>query len=210
MTDKQFYDVPLDQTDKKAEADRAEIRELLEYERWSRDAGHFDLSESCYSPKATIHVSWYNGPAAGYFEATRKANGGGSKHKIFNTNVWVNGDKAIGEMNVLMLSPRVKLDGQDIDMHSYARIFTRLVRENGVWKIMYADCIYERDELIPAVPGIPIKLDTKELASYRDSYQGISYVLPRTGHKVANDLPGDDKPETVAKLYNDASKWFFA
>lgn len=210
MTDKKFFDIPLDQSDKQAVADRAEIRELLEYERWARDNNHYDFEAACYSDDAEIHVSWYDGPAQGYFDAVAKANGGGAKHKIYYTTVWVNGDRAVAEMPVMMLSPRIEVDGQKLDLHSYARIFTRLKKQNGVWKIFDAACIYERDELTPVVPGLPINIDTKELASYRESYQGLCYVLSRTGHEATDDEAGDDKPETVEKLYSDASKWFFA
>ncbi|WP_390405544.1 hypothetical protein [Lacticaseibacillus jixiensis] len=210
MSDKQFYDVPLDQSDKQAFADRAEIRELLEYERYTRDNGLYIQEGACYSASAQIHVSWYDGPAKGYFAKLAKANGGGAKHKINYTTVWVNGTKAIGEMSVMMLSPRIKLDGQAVDLHSYARIFTRLEKDNGTWKILDGECIYERDELVPVVGGKPIKIDTKELATYRESYQGLCYVLARTGLTSSADLPGEDKPETVAKVYQDASDWFFA
>lgn len=210
MTDKKFFDAPLDQTDKQALADRAEIRELLEYERYTRDNGLYAQEGACYSDDALIHVSWYDGPAKGYFEKVAQANGGGAKHKIYYTAVWVNGNKAIAEMPVMMLSPRVKLDGQAVDLHSYARIFTRLEKKHGTWKILDADCIYERDELVPVVPGQPIKIDTKELSSYRESYQGLCYVLKRTGLEGTDDLPGDDKPETVEQVYTAASEWYFA
>jgi len=86
----------------------------------------------------------------------------------------------------------------------------RLEKKNGTWKILDGDCIYERDELIPVVPGQPIQIDTKELASYRESYQGLCYVLKRTNLPSSQDLPGEDQPETVEKVYSDASKWFFA
>ncbi|WP_164512671.1 nuclear transport factor 2 family protein [Loigolactobacillus iwatensis] len=210
MTTKNFYDAPLNQLDKAAFQDRAEIRELLEYERYCRDNGLYPQEAACYSDDARIHVSWYDGPAKGYFEKVSAANGGGAKHKINSTSVWVNGNKAIGEMTVMMLSPRTKLDGQEVDLHSYARIFSRLKKVNGVWKLTDGDCIYERDELIPAVPGQAIAIDTKELATYRSSYQGLCYILARTGLQSSQDLPGEDKPETVAKLYNEASAWFFA
>ncbi len=81
---------------------------------------------------------------------------------------------------------------------------------NDQWKLVNGDCIYERDELVPVIPSAPINIDTKELASYRTSYQGLCYVLARTGLQSNQDLPGEDKPETVAKVYRDASDWFFA
>jgi hypothetical protein len=210
LTTKKFYDIALDQTDKQAVADRAEIRELLEYERYTRDNGLYAQEAACYSDDAQIHVSWYDGPAKGYFAKVAQANGGGAKHKINYTAVWVNGNKAIGEMPVMMLSPRIKLDGQAVDLQSYASIFTRLEKQDGVWKILDGDCIYERDELIPVIPGQPIKIDTAELAGYRESYQGLCYVLARTGMQGSDDLPGDDQPNTVEQVYSAASQWFFA
>ncbi|WP_252902306.1 hypothetical protein [Paucilactobacillus hokkaidonensis] len=59
-----------------------------------RDNGLYDQEAACYSDDAQIHVSWYDGPAKGYFEKVSAANGGGSKHKINSTSVWTNGDKA--------------------------------------------------------------------------------------------------------------------
>lgn len=47
---------------------------------------------------------------------TKAAGGGGSKHKMNSTMVWLNGDKAIAEMSVTMLSPRQqKSDGNEFD-----------------------------------------------------------------------------------------------
>ncbi|KRM72081.1 nuclear transport factor 2 family protein [Lacticaseibacillus brantae] len=209
MTQAYFYDEQLDQTDKQAFQDRAEIRELLEYERYTRDSGLYEQEANCYSDDALIHVSWYDGPATGYFEKVAAAHGGGAKQKIFYTEVWLNGDKAIAEMPVMMLSPRIKLDNQPIEVHSYARIFTRLEKINGLWKIVDADCIYERDEIIPVIPSVSINIDLKELTSYRESYQGLCYVLSRTGFESRQDLPGDDQPETVEKVYRNASNWFY-
>ncbi|WP_125007566.1 hypothetical protein [Lentilactobacillus kosonis] len=57
-------------------------------------------------------------------------------------------------------------------------------KKSGIWKIVDADCIYERDEIIPVIPSVIINIDLKELTSYRESYQGLCYVLSRTGLKV--------------------------
>lgn len=32
----------------------------------------------------------------------------------------------------MMLSPRTKLDGQEVDLHSYARIFSRLQKKSTI------------------------------------------------------------------------------
>lgn len=204
-----FRKLPLDQRDPEAVADRAKIRELMEYERYCRDNGLYDEAEGCYADDAQIHVSWFNGPAKDYWERTRQAKSGGSKHKIFSTAVFVNGDKAVAETQTMMLSPRVSIQGCDMDMVSHVRIFARLERRAGEWKIVYGDCIYERDELIPATPGKAVPDLTDKVKGYRESYRNLSYVLSLQGLPSGDDLPGDDKPETVQKLYDETNRWMF-
>lgn len=203
-----FRKLPLD---KNAESftDRMKIRELMEYERYCRDSGLYDEAANCYSDDAKIHVSWFNGPASEYWERTKDAKGSGSKHKIFSTAVFLHKEKAVAEMQVMMLSPRIKIQECDMDMISYARIFARLEKRNGEWKIVYGDCIYERDELIPAAPSKNVPDISVLVKDFRESYRNLSYVLSLQGLSSGQDLPGDDKPETVQKLYDETNAWMF-
>jgi len=206
---KDFHEVVLDQTDDTKVMDRLKIRELLEYERYTRDNGYFDQEGACYSDDATIHVSWFSGAAKEYIAKTKAAGGGGSKHKMNSTMNRLIGDKAIAEMTVTMLSPRQAIDGNEFDLVSYVRIFSELQKINGQWKIVYGDCIYERDSLVPTLPGSNLKLDNAKINQYRESYKCLCYVLSRSGQKADQGQPGDDQPETVEKLYAEASEWFF-
>lgn len=206
---KDFRTLPLDQKNPDAVLDRMKIRELMEYERYCRDNGLYDEAAACYSDDAQIHVSWFNGPAKEYWERTKQAHGAGSRHKIYSTAVFINGDRAVAETQVQMLSPRVNIQGCDMDMISYARIFARLVKCDGEWKIVYGDCIYERDELVPAAPGAETPDISDQVNDYRESYRNLSYVLSIQGLPAGQDLPGDDKPETVQKLYDETSRWMF-
>lgn len=206
---KDFRKIPLDQKNRANFEDRLKIRELMEYERYARDNGLYDEAAACYSEDAKIHVSWFDGPASEYWEKTKQAKGSGSKHKIFSTAVFINGDKAVAEMQVMMLSSRINIEDCKMDMISQARIFARLIKRNDEWKILYGDCIYERDELIPATPGKNIPNIANLVKDYRKSYCNLSYVLSMQGLKPGQDLPGDDKPETVEKLYDETNKWMF-
>lgn len=206
---KDFRKIPLDQKNPKSVMDRMKIRELMEYERYCRDNGLYDEAASCYSDDAQIHVSWFNGPASEYWEKTKQAHGSGSKHKIFSTAVFINGNKAVAETQVMMLSPRINIQGCDMDMQSQARIFARLIKRDDEWKILYGDCIYERDELIPSTPGTKVPDLAPLVKDYRESYRNLSYVLSLQGLTSGQDLPGDDKPETVQKLYDETSRWMF-
>ena len=129
--------------------------------------------------------------------------------KVFSTSIFLNGEKAVAEMQVMMLSPRVEMDGCSVDLVSYARIFARLVRRDDVWKIQYGDCIYERDELIPAAPYNGQVVLPKEVGQYRESYRYLSCILSLQGAAVGTDLPGEDLPGTVEKLYDETNRWMF-
>lgn len=208
-TVKSFFDIPLSQNDNAIMQEKAKIRELLEYDRYCRDNGHYKQMAECYSENSVVRVSWFNGNGKEYAKRLAEAKGGGAKHKVNYTVVWVNGNKAIAEMTTSMLSPRQSVNGQEFDLISYARILTRLQKENNEWKIMQGDCIYERDELVPVFPGAEIKIDTKQINKYRQSYKNLCYVLARTGEESDQNLPGEDKPETIEKLYYEASDWIF-
>lgn len=204
-----FRKLPLDQKNAENFADRMKIRELMEYERYCRDSGLYDEAAGCYSDDAKIHVSWFNGPASEYWERTKKAKGAGSKHKIFSTAVFLHGEKAVAETQVMMLSSRIKIQECEFDMISYARIFARLEKRSGEWKIVYGDCIYERDELIPSTPSKNAPDISPLVKNFRESYRNLSYVLSLEGLSAGQDLPGDDKPETVRKLYDETNAWMF-
>lgn len=208
-TIKNFFDIPLNQNDPVAMLERSKIREMLEYERYCRDNGHFEQMAACYSDSSVVRVSWFDGSGKEYCRRLAEVNGGGARHKINYTIVWLSGDKALAEMTVSMIAPRQVVDGHELDLISYARILTRVQKENGEWKIMQGDCIYERDELVPVFPGANIVLDVGKINRYRDSYKILCYVLSRTGEESDQNLPGEDRPETIEKLYREASEWVF-
>jgi hypothetical protein len=209
MTDRTFFDIPLDLSDRTAREERAKIRELLEFDRYCRDNGHFDQMAEGYAEDSVVRVSWFNGTGKEYCAKLKEAGGGGAKHKVNDTVVWVNGDRALGEMTTAMLSPRQSIEGKEFDVVSYARILTRLRARDGGWEILQGDCIYERDEIIPVVPGESLSIDLSTLERFRASYKCLCYVQSLRGVVSDQELPGEDRPETVDALYADASTWIF-
>lgn len=203
-----FFDIPLE-NDPTVLQEKSKIKELLEYDRYCRDNGHFEQMAECYSDDSVVRVSWFNGTGKEYCRRLQQAGGGGAKHKIDYTVVWINGDRAIGEMTTSMLSPRKVVDGLEFDVVSYARIVTRVRREAGAWKIIQGDCIYERDQIVPVIPTSTIPLDAARLEDYRASYKCLCYVQSLEGETSDQELPGEDRPETVEKLYREASEWIF-
>lgn len=50
-------------------------------------------------------------------------------------------------------------------------------------------------------------LIVRDEKSNRYSYQCLSYVLRKRGENVNDNLPGEDKQETVNSLYTKAFSW---
>jgi hypothetical protein len=60
---------------------------------------------------------------------------------------------------------------------------------------------------VPVVPGQTLHVDPNDLASFRASYRLLSYVLSRIGYAVKGELPGEDRPESVAALEEELFGW---
>ena len=205
-----FFSMPMGQNTPEQLADKANIRELVEYERYCRDYHHYDAMKETYSEDSEVVVSWMQGTGAEFVEASKAREGdriiaGG--HKIFNTVVWLNGDKAIAEI-IAVIALRTSLGGVDYDMPAYTRMLYRVQRENGVWKIKRFESVYEFDSIYTGFPvEHPDIFDSEELNTYRSSYKGISWSQTLTGRTPNPDLPGEDKPETIAAMYRAANEW---
>jgi hypothetical protein len=69
------------------------------------------------------------------------------------------------------------------------------------------DAIYERTELTPSIPGQSVSIDPAELEGLRAPYRLLAWNLGRAGYDVSQELPADDRPEHVARMYSDAFDW---
>ena len=213
---KNFYDLPLYQDDAQAMLEKHNITKLVEYDRYCRDTLRFDEQLKCYSEESTVRITWYNGDGRTFVERSKQmsrpsANGtyNSPRHKLYNTFVWLNGDRAVAEAQCMMGGYNV-VNGIEYHRIGWAKLLYRVAKEGGVWKIKGLDCIYERDMLIPVVPDPKAFVDPAEFEKYRKSYKCVSWLFDHNGLPCADDLPGDDKPETVQKLYDEVSEWFFA
>ena len=107
---KRFFDIPIYQDDINMMLDKNNIRQLLEYERYCRDNAMFDEQKECYSKYGSrVRITWYDGDGREFVEKSKelakKQKDGlyrSPKHKIYNTFIWINGDKAVAEMQTMM------------------------------------------------------------------------------------------------------------
>ena len=186
--------------------DKENIRELVEYERYCRDYHHWDQMRACYHDDATVLTSWTTAKIDDFVEGSKKRAGIPPRHKIYNTIVWLNGNRACAEC-ICMIQIRCQLDGDLGDMATYTRIHFRLEKREGIWKISYMCGAHEKDTMHSAYANGSFTTTPELLAPYRESYSNTMYRQVRYGGNPNPDLIGEDRPETVAAMYAESSEW---
>ncbi|MGE4431157.1 MAG: nuclear transport factor 2 family protein [Sphingobium sp.] len=198
--------------DPAAVLDRFAISEVLMRERLARETHDFDEEDACFFPDATIEVSWFKGRAADFVDAGRKASAAGRQAAAVYFDsmsppvVRVNGDRGIADASCAIHS-FVPLDGVEASMTSFTRLLWRLRRSEGEWRIAAMRGVYIRDQLQSCNPVQIPPVDEGKLDGFRRSYRHLSYVLEASGRPLRDDLPGVDRPETVAALRAADREW---
>jgi hypothetical protein len=137
--------------------DEYAVRSVRQRWAFARDHGEWETMRACFHPDATVRVLWYSGPVAGFLDETIKSfaerePGGGSKHWFGNSRVWVKGDRALLETDAQVLG-RNRTGGYLFDFTLFIRLYDRIERRQGEWRILRMDAIYDRDRLDPVIPG---------------------------------------------------------
>ena len=188
------------------------VTQLILRERLARELHEFEAEEACFLPDATVEVSWYKGDAAGFIDAGRKSDerDNPSNAVYFDTMsppvVWINGERAIADSSCIV-NTFLLLDGIEAAMMSYTRLLWRAQKIKAEWRIAGLRAIYIRDTLEPCNPVEVPRIDVQKLNQYRPSYRHLSYVLQAQGRSLRDDLPGVDRPDTVAALRAAEHQW---
>lgn len=192
-------------------SDVVTLTQLVLHERQGRDLSRWQQMRECLAPDARIALSWFQGTGAEFIAASEAMVAGGTQatHRLGPAVVDVEGDRALIEIPAA-IELRDELDGVLIDLASYARLLYRAERRDGRWWLTALDPIYTRDTIQPVVPGTSVHVDPKRLADFRPPYQLLAYCLTLKGFPVADHLYGEDRPEGVAKLYDEAHAWLGA
>lgn len=200
-----FYQCPMGVSSFEDMVCKANIRELVEYERYCMEQGLWKAMESCYAKMGYVTDCWIKGGIRDYIEAAR-ISPIPVKHKVWNTLVWKHEDKAVAECLALYES-RCTCDGDTVDLSAQVRFHYRLKLQDGLWKILSLTPIYEKDTMFSYRPGGAFCPDRAELKALRPSYANVLLLQKRYGRTPDETLPGEDRPETVAALYEETSKW---
>ncbi|WP_165422876.1 nuclear transport factor 2 family protein [Ktedonosporobacter rubrisoli] len=185
-----------------------EIAQLIYAERHWRDTGQWERMRSAYHPTATVRVAWFRGSGFDFVETSKHAHGRSlSKHRLAPCIVCVNGDRGTAETDTIV-EIRLTYENYELDLSSRCRLFSRVRRDEGIWRLASLDVIYEKDSVSPVNPSVPLPIDWEEIEQYRPAYRFLCYYNWHAFRRsVELDLPGDDRPELVASLYAEAEAW---
>ena len=187
-----------------------EVTQLVLRERQCRDRGWWDQMADCFAADSTVDMSWFTGSGSDFVrESERMAAGGWGGHGVHRLSppvIRVRGNRALAELP-LTIEFRIPVASVEADLTSYARSQYRAQLLGGSWRIVAITSIYERDTLVPSVPGTRLDIDATELTGYRPSYRYLAWFLSRRGLLPRPDLLGDDQPEAVARQYQAEAAW---
>jgi hypothetical protein len=186
-----------------------EITQLILRERQSRDRGWYGEMARCFADDSVVEMSWFTGSGADFVRETEAMAGRGDHavHRLGPPAVRVNGTRALVELPVV-IEWRIDIDGVEADLASSCRSQYRAERDGeGSWKIVRITSIYEKDSILPALPGAQATIDPLDLAAYRPSYRCLAWYLNRRGYAIGSDHLGDDRPAAVALQYRAEQAW---
>ena len=192
--------------------DEYEVRRVRQVWAFARDHGEWDTMRACFHPDATVCVAWYSGPVSTFLERTiamaaERAPEHRSKHWFGNSRVAVKGDRAILETDAMVMN-RDRLEGKLVDFTIYLRLYDRMERRGGQWKILRMDGIYDKDRIDPVIPGsLPLSwFDGLRLAGPSSAVGLMRWRAEKRGGKVSSDIALAG-PESERKLRAAAEAW---
>jgi len=189
-------------------ADITAITQLIVRERESRDLCMWERMLDCFHADSQVRISWFTGTGPEFVEASRGmvARGMLAKHRLGPVHVTLNGDRAVASLSAIIDIPSV-IDGVELILSAHGLFLFTVERREGSWRIHGFDGIYRRDEFTPAILGQTVTLAQDIFARFRPSYRNLSYSLYLAGYEPNNDLPGEDRPETVQRLFEELFGW---
>ncbi len=184
------------------------ITQLVLAERECRDLGRWDRMKASFHPDAVVRISWFQGNAHDFVDASREMARRGvlAKHRLGPVAVRVNGHRAVATLTAIIDIP-CEVRGVPLMLSSHARVFYRAELRRGAWRLGSFEVFYMRDELTAQLPGEAVPVAAADVAGYRRSYRFMSFVLAQGGYAVRDDLAGEDRPETVEALCREIYDW---
>jgi hypothetical protein len=187
--------------------DRMEIEDIVRRERLARDMQRWADLEACYNDDSYIDISWFQGSGAAFARAgALMASKMLSFHQLGPTVTTISGNRALTDTGITihLIS---EIEKVEVDCVGFCRSLGRIERKADKWLMAGHRVIYMHDWLIPTISNRMPVLDEARLGRYRPSYRFLSYMLEMRGLPARADLPGVDRPDTVATLLAGENLW---
>jgi hypothetical protein len=151
-----------------------------------RDLGEWDALRDLFHPDGIIDISWFNGTADEFVEASKRMSRSPfqSKHMMSTPLTTIRGERAIAETNAIIIGENAEL-GLGVCVH--CRLYDRFEARGGTWKIVVRQAIYDFANF--TFPRGPIAVDHDLLDEYPRPYAALAYVLEKSGFPLASELP---------------------
>ncbi|MES2627118.1 MAG: nuclear transport factor 2 family protein [Pseudomonadota bacterium] len=189
-------------------SDITAITQLIVRERESRDLGFWNRMRECFHLDAKVSISWFQGNGHDFVAASKDmaARGMFAKHRLGPVLVTLNGNRAVATLSGIIDVPTTIAD-MEFTLSAHCLMLYRTEKRDGTWRLSSFECIYRRDEFVPCILGQAAELPISLLAQFRSSYRNLSYALHLKGYAVNNELPGEDRPDTVRKILQEHFSW---
>ncbi|KAL4953477.1 hypothetical protein BDW69DRAFT_200153 [Aspergillus filifer] len=175
--------------------ERSKLRELAEGWPCYRDSCEWENFTSIFHPGAYVYTTWSGRVLATDFIEASKAGmdkGAFIMHRCHGvtSDIEPSGTRAVTKMKAT-ITQRFTIDGCEIDAEADCRFIFFFEKVEGEWGARFVRHWYEKDKLLPVVPGVFPKIDMDKLNSYPGGYKCLAYCQELTmGVEVLRDMPG--------------------
>src|ERR1700730_4933220 len=160
--------------------DRQSIADLMT--GWiHRDLAEWDRLRGLVHPDGTIEITWFEGLASVFVDGSMRMGKSDlrTKHFVSTPVVTFNGNKAIVETNAVVIGENVRLD---LGVSAHARLYDRLEKRDGVWKIVMRQGIYDFGYF--NFPQGVVEIDRELVKKHPREYLPLAYLLEKSGFPV--------------------------
>ena len=187
--------------------EKLRIREVIENWAVWRDAGDWERFRTVWAPEGEMMATWMQGPAEDFIQASIDGwnKGVSILHFLGGSSIDVADHRAIAQTK-MTITQRADVEGITCDIICTGRFYDFMEKQNGEWKVVLRQPIYEADRILTVTPGTAPKLDAELLAEFPSGYRHLAYAQSRIGYPVKKDMPGLTGP-AVENLYDRGSRW---
>lgn len=184
--------------------DKVAIGELIN--GWIyRDTAQWDKLAALFAPDATIEVTWFEGKASDFIQASRGMGKSAisSKHFIGAPIITfsADGQRAVTETNAMIIAMNESIR---LGATVHNRFLDNLQRINGEWKICQRQVVYDCGSF--DFPAGVVDIDPQVVSQFPLAYAPLGYLLHSGGYAVQRVFATRNSP-LEEQIRRDGERW---